>query len=61
MNPASADAHCRRGYCLYLLQRWGEAAEAFERAAELNPASVETFRAMWDEARQKASMEEGGE
>lgn len=58
LNPNYAEAFWRRGWCHVKMKNWAKANSDFKRAAELNPASVARFKAVWDRAREKLKQEE---
>jgi tetratricopeptide (TPR) repeat protein len=53
IDPTLAEPHWRRGRCLALLDRWEEACEEFQRAAQLDPSQIPQFKALWDAAKNR--------
>ena len=65
LAPAAAEYHLHRGNLLYRLARFDEAAEAFERAAALDPENLAPRRsqltAYFDSGRFREALAVGGE
>ncbi len=59
LNPRDADTLVRRGRLHFLMERWEEALADFDRAQDLNPASVRPVEALRAEARQRRAGDPG--
>jgi len=60
-NPASAEAHWRRGVASCRLGSWAEALRDFEAADRIDPNCVSQYSAFYQEARNRAGKTPPGE